>query len=153
MRHIASLEALEELLGEKLDQFDSEPPIAHPGGHLSHVCRQVALEIRKGNATAVRIACRVLIKDPGMPFGKLIKSGFARALKQDVTLLSEMQRHGLIAKTCELLSLEFCPRETEDYCKLIKRFGQAELLPRMDTVRATDDKSRRLLAHLVIENS
>ncbi|UQV44100.1 hypothetical protein KIV45_19790 [Janthinobacterium lividum] len=87
---IASLEELEEFLGEKLDQFDSGPPIAHPGLRLSQVCKQVVLASHNGNATAVRIACRVITEDPGMPFEKLIKSGFARALKQGVELLSEV---------------------------------------------------------------
>lgn len=150
---IASLEALEECLGEKLDQFDPGPPIAHQGIRLSQVCRQVALEIRKDNASAVRIACRVMMEDPEMPFGKLIKSGFARALKQRVHLLSEMQRRGLAAKTVALLELAFCPRETEDYCKLIKKFGRAELLPWMQDVRATDEKSRLLLQRLIYESA
>lgn len=153
MIHIASLEELEEFLGEKLDLFDPRPPVAHPGIRLSHVCKQVALEIRSGNATAVRIAFLILTKDPGMPFGKIIKSDFARALKQGANLLSEMQRRGLIAKTCELLELEFCPRETEDYCRLIIKFGQSELLTRMHEVRATDAKSRMLLERLIVENS
>jgi hypothetical protein len=150
---IASLEELEEFLGEKLDQFDAGPPIAHPGLRLSQVCQQVALDIRNGNLDAVHIAFRILTEDPGMPFGKRIKSGFARGLKQSVELLSEMQRRGLIAKTCELLSLEFCPRETEDYCKLIKKFEQSGLLARMHAVRATDAKSRMLLERLIADSS
>lgn len=149
---VANLEKLEEFLGQKLDQFVSGPPMAHPGLRLSQVCKQVALAIRNGNTTAVRIAFLILTKDPGMPFGKIIKSDFARALKQGVNLLSEIQRRGLIAKTCELLELEFCPRETEDYCRLIKKFGQFELLPRLHAVRATDAKSRMLLERLVAES-
>ncbi|WP_152615354.1 hypothetical protein [Janthinobacterium lividum] len=150
---VANLEKLEEFLGEKLDQFASGPPIEHPGLRLSQVCKQVALAIRNGNTTAVRIAFLILTKDPGMPFGKIIKSDFARALKQGVNLLSAMQQRGLIAKTCELLELEFCPRETEDYCRLIKKIGQAELLPRLHAVRATDEKSRLLLERLVAESA
>ncbi|MDO8064751.1 hypothetical protein [Janthinobacterium sp. SUN206] len=150
---IASLEALEEFLGEKLAPYDAGPPIAHPGLRLSQVCRQVALEIRNGNASAVRVAVQILTKDPGMPFGKLIKSGFARALKQRADLLSEMQRRGLIAKTVALLELEFCPRETEDYCKLIKKFDPGELLARIEDVRVTDAKSRMLLQSLIADGA
>lgn len=109
--------------------------------------------IRNGNTTAICIACQVMTAAPGMPFGTLIKSGFARALKQRVHRLSGMQRHGLIAKTAELLELAYCPRETEDYCQLIQRFGQTELLPRMHAVRATDSKSRILLERLVAKSS
>ncbi|NVI83592.1 hypothetical protein [Janthinobacterium sp. BJB401] len=150
---IASLEELEEFLGEKLDQFASGPPIAHPGLRLSQVCKQVVLDIRNGNATAVHVACRVITEDPGMPFGKLIKSAFARALRQSADLLSEVQRRGLTAKTVALLELEFCPRETEDYCKLIKKFDPAELLARLDNVRATDAKSRMLLQSLMADGA
>lgn len=64
-----------------------------------------------------------------------------------------MQQRGLIAKTCELLELEFCPRETEDYCRLIKKIGQAELLTRLHAVRATDAKSRMLVERLVAESA
>ncbi|PHV18049.1 hypothetical protein GQ37_006705 [Janthinobacterium sp. BJB1] len=150
---IANLDELEEFLGEKLQQFEAGPPIAHPGLRLSQLCRQVALESRNDNATAVRIAVLILTKDPAMPFGKRIKSGFARALKQGVELLSEVQRRGLTAKTVALLELEFCPRETEDYCKLIKQFDPAELPARIDEVRATDAKSRMLLQGLIAEGA
>ncbi|WFR77089.1 hypothetical protein P9875_15300 [Janthinobacterium rivuli] len=150
---IASLEELEEFLGEKLDQFASGPPIAHPGLRLSQVCKQVVLDIRNGNATAVRVACRVITEDLGMPFGKLIKSAFARALRRSADLLSEVQRRGLTAKTVALLELEFCPRETEDYCKLIKKFDPTELLARLDNVRATDAKSRMLLQSLIADGA
>lgn len=54
-----------------------------------------------------------------MPFGKRIKSGFARALRESVKLLSEMQRRALTTKTVALLELEFCPREavsSKNYC-------------------------------------
>lgn len=150
---VANLEELEEFLGEKLEKFEPGSLIAHQGIRLSQACKQVALEIRNGNATAVRIAFLILTKDPGMPFGKLIKSGFARVLKQRINLLSAMQRRGLIAKTCELLELAYCPRETEDYCKLIKKIGQAELLPQLHAVRATDAKSRLLLERLIAESA
>lgn len=146
---IASLEELEEFLGEKLDQFEPGLPIAHPGIRLSQACKHVRRAILDDHPAAVRIACRVIVEDPGMPFGKLIKSGFARALKQRVHLLSEMQRRGLAAKTCALLGLEFCPRETEDYCKLIKKFEPSELLPGIQAVRASDEKSRTLLQRLM----
>lgn len=72
--------------------------------------------IRNGAPAAVRIACRVITADPGMPYGNLVNSGFAGALKQRVHRLSVTQRHGLVAKTGELSELAFCPRETEDYC-------------------------------------
>jgi len=153
MISITSLEELEEFLGEKLTEFDAGSPIAHPGLRLSQVCKQVALDIRNGSATAVRIACRVITEDPRMPFGKLIKSAFARALKQRADLLSEMQRHGLTAKTVALLELDFCPRETEDYCKLIKKFDPAELLARIEDVRATDAKSRMLQQSLIADGA
>ncbi|MDN2676436.1 hypothetical protein [Janthinobacterium sp. SUN033] len=153
MTPIASLDELEEFLGEKLDPYDAGPPIAHPGLRLSHACRRVTLDIRNGNASAVRIAVLILTKDPGMPFGKIIKSGFARALRRRAELLSEMQRRGLIAKTCELLSLAFCPRETEDYCKLIKKFDPGELLARIEDARATDAKSRMLLQSLIADGA
>ena len=151
MMPVASLEELEEFLGEKLDQFERGPPMAHQGLRLSHVCKQVQLGILSNNASAVRIACWVITEDPSMPFGKCIKSDFARALRQRVHLLSRMQRRDLAAKTCALLALEFCPRETEDYCKLIKKFVPSELLPWIAEVRASDEKSRSLLERLISE--
>jgi len=50
-----------------------------------------------------------------------------------------------------LLALEFCPRETEDYCKLIKKCVPSELLPWIAEVRASDEKSRSLLERLISE--
>lgn len=153
MKNIANIEELEKFLGMKLGQFDSGIPMAHQGIHLSRVCKFVESEIRNGNPAAVCVAFRVIAEDPRLPFGKLIKSGFARALKQRVDMLSEMQRRGLIEKTFELLGLEFCPRETEDYCKLIKKFGHSELESKIDNDRATDKKSRMLLGCLSSHSS
>ena len=149
MKPIANLEQLEEFLGVSLVRFDSMQSMSHQGIRLSRVCKSIESAIKRGDPVAAEIAFRVITGDPSLPFGKLIKSGFARTLKQQACVLSSFQRSALIDKTIELLELEFCPREAEDYCKMIKKFDGPELMLRLQDIRVTNEKSRVLAAQLV----
>lgn len=145
MVHIETLEGLERFLDLTLALYETVPRIDHPGIRISHVCENIARHIRSGDREAARIGCQLIVRDPHLPFGKLIKSGVARALRQRIELVPELERAGLVDRTIELLSLQFCPREAEDYCKLVKKFGPAAVQNVIDNARATDEKSKRLL--------
>jgi len=67
---------------------------------------------------------------------------------QRIELVSAVERDALVGKTTELLSLQFCPRETEDYCKLIKRFGLAAAQNVIGNARVKNEKSKRLLDYM-----
>lgn len=148
MEHIETLENLEKFLGLALVSYEPVPWIEHPGIRISHACENIARHIKSGDQEAARIGCRIIVTDPHLPFGKLIKSGIARALKQRIELLSAHERASLVDKTVELLSLQFCPREAEDYCKAVKRIGPSAVQDVINSTCATNDKSKRLLNYL-----
>lgn len=104
--------------------------------------------IRQGDRSAMMLGYAIIIDDPHLPFGKIIKSNFARALKQHIECLTEQEKMGLASKTAELLSLPFCPREVEDYCRLVKKMAR----PIVDEViahsRPGSEKARLLLVYL-----
>jgi len=148
MEHIETLEDLEKFLDLKLGFYEAVPKIDHAGIRVSHVCENIARHIKNGDREAASIGYQLIVRDPHLPFGKLIKSGIARALKQRIELISAVERDALVGKTTELLSLQFCPRETEDYCKLIKRFGLAAAQNVIGNARVKNEKSKRLLDYM-----
>jgi hypothetical protein len=148
MEHIETLEDLEKFLDLKLAFYEEVPRIDHAGIRISQACDNIARHIKNGDREAASIGYQLIVKDPHLPFGKLIKSGIARALKQRVELISAIERDALVGKTTELLSLQFCPRETEDYCKLIKRFGLAAAQNVIGNARVKNEKSKRLLDYM-----
>ena len=149
MKNVDTLEDLEHFLGRKLTRFDVDDSAGHPGIRLARACDAVRADIRTGDLEAVSIACQVIGKDPRLPFGRIIKSNFARVLKQHPALLTEAQRWSLIDKTLALIQLDYCPRETEDCCKLLRKFELAPLSRKIGEVRASDPKSRKLLSGLL----
>lgn len=152
MERVATIDELELMLGVDLSAYKPEPSIDHPGIVVSMTAQNIAHAVKDGDLEAARIAHLLLMKDPSLPFGKLIKSGFARALGKRPDLLDAEERHGLIRKTSDLLSLEFCPREVEDYCRLVKKFGAESTQAVVRAAHAQNEKSRSLLAYLQAPN-
>ena len=148
MEYIETLEELEKFLEVRLTSFETEPGIDHPGIRLDHACENIARRIKSGDREAAELGCQIILKDPHLPFGKLIKSGIARAFRHRIELMSDSAKDGLIEKTSELLSLQFCPRETEDYCKLVRKLGPEAMRRVVCSSRARNEKSTKLLAYL-----
>lgn len=148
MEHIETLENLELFLGMDLGWCDPQPRIEHPGIRISHACDNIARCIKSGDSEAARVGYQIIVTDPHLPFGKLIKSGIARALKQRVDLISSLERAGFVEKTADLLNLLFCPRETEDYCKVVRKLGPAAMQLVIETTHPRNEKSMRLLEYL-----
>jgi len=114
MERIETLEALEQFLGLQLILYEPKPKIDHPGIRISHACENIAQCIKSGDREAARVGYQIIARDPHLPFGKLIKSAIARALRQRCDLMSSKERAGFAKKTSDLLNLQFCPREVED---------------------------------------
>ncbi|MBE9608702.1 hypothetical protein [Chitinilyticum piscinae] len=108
------------LLGEAIRAYFPEPDESHPALWTSLVFQHLRSGIRGGDAIAIGLACQLLVADAMLPFGKLIKSNLARALKQKAPLLSPAQGAMLISVTQRLTALPYAPRELEDYRKLVK---------------------------------
>lgn len=150
MRHIATLEALADFLEADLSPYDADHDVAHPGIRLDLAATQLARAVKKGERPAIAIAHRLIMLDPHLPFGKLIKSNVARALKQQTALLTEAEKLALADQTITLLCLPFCPREAEDYCRLVKRMGRRFVSRVVARSHPVNDKARALVAALGI---
>jgi len=148
MHHTNNLAELAALLEVDLSRYDIETGTDHPGIRLDSAMTEVARAIREGDRSAIILGYRVVMADPHLPFGKILKSNLARALKHHIELLSEDEKLELAGKTAGLLSLPFCPREVEDYCRLVKTMGQ----PMADRVvamsRPDNRKAQLLVAYL-----
>jgi hypothetical protein len=149
MQDIATIEELENLLGKKLTVYYYPREIfIHHGLQVSAVCDELAKLVKRGHPEAVSFACKIIVMDPRLPFGKIIKSNFARALKRQVSLITDIEKSGIVKKAIDLLNMEFCPRELEDYCKLLKRFDSKTLNTVVGAVNPINEKSKRLIANL-----
>lgn len=148
MQHIGTLDELAILLQADLSGYDMDSSIAHPGIRLDWALTQVAKAIKRGDRPAVILAYRLLMEDPRLPFGKLIKSNLARALKQRPELLTEHEKLDLSGKTAALLSLPYCPREVEDYCRLVKKMGGRFAETAVARARPGNEKAHSLVAYL-----
>ena len=136
------------LLGEQLRRYFPADGNDHAAIWLSQTFAQIVKAIGAGDTVAVAIACHLIERDPMLPFGKLIKSSLARALKKRVELLSAAERKKIVATTIKLLNLPFAPRELEDYCKLVKKFGLADPARELSEVQTKNPKAAALMAYL-----
>jgi hypothetical protein len=126
------------------------PAVAHdnPAVWLSQTFDAVRKSIASGDKIAVSLACELIAKDPMLPFGKLIKSDLARALKKRTELLVASEQAQILAATLKLLNQEYAPRELEDYCKLAKKLAGSEYWAPLLLAVPKNPKSKKLLAYL-----
>jgi hypothetical protein len=94
-----------ELLGLRLRAFFPKNEHENPAVWLSQTFEQVRQAILAGDAAAVSLACELIEKDPMLPFGKLIKSNMARALKKKVGLLVASERTQILGATVKLTAV------------------------------------------------
>jgi hypothetical protein len=148
MRRANTLEELADLLRADFSQYDTDKRMEHAGIRLDSAIRKLTQAIRQRDRSAVILGYRLLMEDPHLPFGKILKSNLARALKRHIELLTEQEKLGLAGKTAALLSLPFCPREVEDYCRLVRKMGKPMADHVIALVRPMNEKARSLLAYL-----
>jgi len=106
----------------ELEQYIPEGKIEHEALWGSSVIHKMTVDIKKGNEKAVKLACELIKDDEKYPFGKILKSNIARALKHQVKLINPQEKQLIINTTKKLLTMRYSPRETEDYCKLVAKF-------------------------------
>ena len=78
--------------------------------------------IKRNEPASVRIGIDFIEEDQGFPFGKLIKSDTARALRQHATLDTE-QKERLRRRFTDMLVRGYLPREYKEYAKLFRKLG------------------------------
>lgn len=145
---VHTIEELAHVLKADFSRYDTAGDTGHAGLRLDAAVSKVAQAIKQGDRSAVAIGYSLLMEDPHLPFGKILKSNVARALKHHIELLNEHEKLGLAGKTAELLSLPFCPREAEDYCRLVKKMGRAVVSEAVIRSRPINEKAQSLLGYL-----
>jgi hypothetical protein len=138
---------LVQLLGMRLMAYFPSKAVDHPAVWVGQVFDNIRLAITASDAVAISIACELIGNDPMLPFGKLVKSGLARKLKQRAELLTLRQRQQIIDATLKLLGQEYAPRELEDYCKLIKKFPRSEYETGLSKISSKNSKSQELIGN------
>ncbi len=141
-------EEMLQLLGLRLRAYFPADGHENPAVWLSHTFLLVRAAIARGDTVAVSLACELIEQDPKLPFGKLIKSDLARALKKQVGLLVPSERAQVLRAVAKLLNQEYAPRELEDYCKLAKKLPTAEYRAALSGVTTRNAKAQQLLAYL-----
>lgn len=88
--------------------------------------------ILAGDAACIRLGVEFIEENAKFPFGKMLKSNTARALRR--ACLSEQQKQRIRRRVFGLLQAGHIPHEFRDYAKLVRSIGfSAEELPQVDT--------------------
>ena len=141
------------LLGPRLRTYFPASTQDHPGIWLSQTFTALAKAIEGDDAVVMSLACDLIHADPMLPFGKLIKSDLARALRKRASKLLPGERTLIVATTLKLLKQDFAPRELEDYCKLLRKLPPQEYQPMLPGITPKNAKSVRLHAYLTYSDA
>jgi len=140
---------LVSLLGEGIRSYFPTLQIPHQALWVSAVFESLRDAVVASGPGATDMAVCLIVKDPlWLPFGKLIKSDLARALRKNAGRIAPTQRQGIIAVVIRLLKSEHVPRELEDYAKLVKRFPISEYTETLALVEPLCDKARHIKMYL-----
>ena len=137
-----------EILGPRLRMYMPTDEEKDPSLWVGETFRVLRSAVASGDPQAISLACELIAEDPKLPFGKLIKSDLARALKKQFGKIIAFERQQVIDTTGKLLGQEFAPRELEDYCKLVKKFPRAEVLTNFAGVTPRNAKAKHLLDYI-----
>ena len=148
MRDAPTLAELESLLGVTLKRYYPGDSTSHPVIELARIIDNISDSVGDGDERSIQIACLLISVDPRLPFGKGLKSRLARGLRRQSGQLNEVDRRRIVECTSRLLSLEYCPGEAEEYCRLVKSLGAAETRAVLGTARPQSRKSQKLIANL-----
>lgn len=98
----------------------------HPGVAF-HFALDTFIDLAKaGDLPSIELVLRILETDDSMPFGMTLKSRGSRALKRQAHLLTEGQRHRVMARVRNMEARGYTPREFKEYARL-SRFLQRNL--------------------------
>lgn len=101
-------------------------PIVHTEGDrrwVYPVMNEVIAGIEAGDPACIQIGIEFIEEDQGFPFGKILKSNTARALRR-APLLPEQQRR-IARRVFDMLQRGYVPHEYREYAKLARRIGFA----------------------------
>ncbi len=92
------------------------------GRHWVYPVMEKVIEgIEAGDAACVRLGIEFIEEDAKFPFGKILKSNTARALRR--ASLSEEQGQRVRGRVLSMLRAGKVPHEFREYAKLVKKIG------------------------------
>jgi hypothetical protein len=91
---------------------------------ISPVMDKVIAGIEAGDPACIRIGIEFIEEDAKFPFGRILKSNTARALRR--ASLSDEQRHRIRRRVLGMLRAGKVPHEFREYAKLVKKIGLCE---------------------------
>jgi hypothetical protein len=136
------------LLGDNIRVFYPKNDIDHPALWIDGLFREIQLSIRSSDKMAIELACEFILKDPFLPFGKLIKSNLARELKKNFGIIPKKERSKIISTALKLLAMDFAPRELEDYAKLVAKFPKEEWFDDLEKISFRNNKAHQIGLYL-----
>jgi len=77
--------------------------------------------IGRGNAACIELGVELIQEDRPLPFGRILKSNTARALRR--AELTPGQKDRIRKRVIEMLIAGNTPREYREYAKLVRRIG------------------------------
>ena len=107
-------------------------PLAHWTGDskwIYPVMDRVIEGIEAGDLGCAELGIEFIQTNDSFPFGRIIKSNVARALRR--TTLTEAQKERIRRRVIEMLEAGYLPREFRQYAKLARKLGLREFLPRI----------------------
>lgn len=105
---------------------------------------EVIVGIRQGDPACIELGVELIEDSDSMPFGKILKSNAAKALRHSAGHLSEDHRRRIRKRVADMLIEQYMPREFVQYVKLARTVGFAEEL---DRVRSEADLTDRWVRH------
>ncbi|MBX3296629.1 MAG: hypothetical protein KF762_13075 [Acidobacteria bacterium] len=105
---------------------------------------EVIVGIRQGDRACIELGVELIEDSDSMPFGKILKSDAAKALRHSAGHLSEDHRRRIRKRVADMLIEQYMPREFVQYVKLARTVGFAEELER---VRSEADLTNRWVRH------
>ena len=78
-----------------------------------------------GDLSALELCLQLIEVDNSMPFGMILKSRAARALKRNAAVLTRSQRSRIENRVSDMIARDYRPREFQEYVKLERRLTQA----------------------------
>jgi len=108
----------------KVSQLLSLTPQMHEHNQrrwIYPVMDKVIKGIEQGDLACIEIGVEFIEEDERMPFGKIMKSNTARALRRTVLTLQQVERIRLRV-VCMLIA-EHVPHEYHEYAKLLRKVG------------------------------
>ena len=108
------------------------------------VMEKVIDGIEAGDPACVRLGIEFIQEDAKFPFGKILKSNTARALRR--APLSNEQRQRIRRRVLTMLRTGNVPHEFREYAKLVKKIGLRE--SELGNVPGTSERVSRFRSYL-----